>query len=131
MRSRSFRFLTASVGVFDAKGVLVDDLLELIPEERAQDVILFEAADPIPIDFMSWDTEADSQNLAGSLFSAFMRFSKDTEGDVWGAILRATIHTLLAARARQCCFRDIYHFHTGPHRTGENTCTGKGEQRKI
>jgi hypothetical protein len=87
---------------------LVEMLLQHIPPEREKDVIYFSAANPVPIDVMSWQTEAERQTLAADLMQTFMQFVAQKDGDRWPGILRFVIHTLLDAKG--CTFLDIYDF---------------------
>jgi len=87
---------------------LVESVLQHIPPEREKDVIYFSAAKPIPIDVMSWQTEAERQTLAADLIQTFMQFVTQKDGDRWPGILRFVIHTLLDAKG--CTFLDIYDF---------------------
>jgi len=87
---------------------LVEMLLQHIPPDREQDVIYFSAANPVPIDVMSWQTEAERQTLAADLMQTFMQFVTQKDGDRWPGILRFVIHTLLDAKG--CTFLDIYDF---------------------
>jgi hypothetical protein len=87
---------------------LVETILQHIPPEREQDVIYFSAANPVPLDVMSWKTEAERQTLAADLMQTFMQFVTQKDGDRWPGILRFVIHTLLDAGG--CTFLDIYDF---------------------
>jgi len=103
----------AGVCVLDPKPTgeklnLVDTLLQHIPESRKDDVIYFDAANPIPIDVMSWETEQERQTLAADLMLTFMQFQTQKDGDRWPGILRHVIHALL--EARDCSFLDIHDF---------------------
>ena len=91
---------------------LVETLLQHIPPEREPDVIYFSAANPVPIDVMSWQTEAERQTLAADLMETFMQFVAQKDGDRWPGILRFVIHTLLDAK--NCTFLDIYNFLIDP-----------------
>jgi hypothetical protein len=87
---------------------LVETLLQHIPEHRKDDVIYFDAAHPIAIDVMSWETEEERQTLAADLMLTFMQFVAQKDSDRWPGILRYVIHTLLAAK--DCTFLDINEF---------------------
>lgn len=87
---------------------LVEMLLQHIPPEREKDVIYFSAANPVPIDVMSCQTEDERQTLAANLMQTFMQFVTQKDGDRWPGILRFVIHTLLDAKG--CTFLDIYDF---------------------
>ena len=91
---------------------LVETLLQHIPPEREDDVVYFSSANPVPIDVMSWQTEAERQTLAADLMQTFMQFVAQKDGDRWPGILRFVIHTLLDAK--NCTFLDIYNFLIDP-----------------
>jgi len=91
--------------ILDPKGDLVKSIVHKIPESRADDTILLEAASPVPIDFMGWETEQERQTLAADIFQTFLQFSTMTAGDQWLSVLRAVIYTLLDAK--HCSFLDI------------------------
>jgi hypothetical protein len=93
------------VCVLDPKGDLIKSILDKIPRHRADDTILLEAANPVPIDFMEWETEQERQTLAADIFQTFLQFSTMTAGDQWLSVLRAVIYTLLDAKG--CSFLDI------------------------
>ena len=86
----------------------MESVLQHIPPEREKDVIYFSAANPVPIDVMSWKTEDERQTLAADLMQTFMQFVAQKDGDRWPGILRFVIHTLLDAKG--CTFLDIYDF---------------------
>jgi len=91
--------------LLDPKGDLIKSIIDKIPERRANDTILLEASNPVPIDFMGWDTEQERQTLAADVFQTFLQFSTMTSGDQWLSVLRAVIYTLLDAK--NCSFLDI------------------------
>ena len=91
--------------LLDPKGDLVKSIIHKIPRHRADDTILLEAANPVPIDFMGWETEQEKQTLAADIFQTFLQFSTMTTGDQWLSVLRAVIYTLLDAKG--CSFLDI------------------------
>ena len=91
--------------ILDPKGDLIKSIVDKIPERRANDTILLESSNPVPIDFMGWDTEQERQTLAADVFQTFLQFSTMTAGDQWLSVLRAVIYTLLDAK--NCSFLDI------------------------
>jgi hypothetical protein len=91
--------------ILDPKGDLIKSIVHKIPEQRADDTILLEASNPVPIDFMGWETEQERQTLAADIFQTFLQFSTMTAGDQWLSVLRAVIYTLLDAK--HCSFLDI------------------------
>jgi|GEM_PF-3001902 len=94
---------------------LVEMVLQHIPPERERDVIYFNAADPLPLDVMSWETEQERQWVAGDLMKTFMQFLAQKEGDRWPTILRFVIHALLAAKSES--YLDIHEFLADEHGT--------------
>jgi hypothetical protein len=93
------------VCILDPKGDLIKSIIHKIPERRVEDTILLEAGNPVPIDFMGWETEQERQTLAADIFQTFLQFSTMTAGDQWLSVLRAVIYTLLDAKG--CSFLDI------------------------
>ena len=91
--------------ILDPKGDLIKSIVHKIPERRSGDTILLEASNPVPIDFMGWETEQERQTLAADIFQTFLQFSTMTAGDQWLSVLRAVIYTLLDAK--HCSFLDI------------------------
>ena len=91
--------------ILDPKGDLIKSIIDKVPERRADDTILLEASNPVPIDFMGWETEQERQTLAADVFQTFLQFSTMTAGDQWLSVLRAVIYTLLDAK--NCSFLDI------------------------
>lgn len=94
--------------VIDPKGDLAGLVLPRVPENRKEDCIYIDIANPIPLNFMSWETELERQTLMADVFQTFKDFSTQTSGDQWLSILRQTIHTLLVSKAAS--FLDIYYF---------------------
>jgi hypothetical protein len=93
------------VCILDPKGDLVKSIVHKIPRSRLDDTILLEASNPVPVDFMGWETEQERQTLAADIFQTFLQFSTMTTGDQWLSVLRAVIYTLLDAKG--CSFLDI------------------------
>jgi hypothetical protein len=96
--------------LLDPKGDLAEAVLNRVPPHRTDDCIYIDIKNPIPIDFMGWETEDERQTLLADVNQTFMRFSAMAAGDQWGPILRWTISTLLAAK--EVSFLDIYYFFT-------------------
>lgn len=99
----------AGVAVIDPHGDLAEDLLQHIPEERAQDTIYFDASDkqhPIALNVLNAQSEEEIGLLADDLMVTFRRLS-DSWGERMETILRYTFHTLL--RAPGSTFIDIQH----------------------
>ena len=96
------------VTLLDPKGDLAEIVLARVPKRRAHQCIYIDIKDPIPINFMGWETEEERQTLLADVNQTFMRFSTMAAGDQWGSILRWTIYTLLAAK--DVSFLDLYYF---------------------
>lgn len=82
---------------FDPHGDLIDNLLERIPENRLNDVILFDPADedyPIGFNVLSAHSELEKTLLSSDLVSIFRRFSTSW-GDVMNSVLANTVLAFL------------------------------------
>ncbi len=85
------------VGVFDPHGDLIDEVMGYIPEERLDDVILFDPSDdefPIGLNILSAHSELEKNLLASDLVSVFQRLSTSW-GDQMTAVLRNAILAML------------------------------------
>jgi hypothetical protein len=87
---------------------LAETVLQHIPPDRENDVLFFNAKDPLPLDVMSWETEEERQWVEGDLMKTFMQFLTQKEGDRWPNVLRYIIKTMLAIRSTN--YLDIYDF---------------------
>ncbi|HVF60947.1 MAG TPA: type IV secretion system DNA-binding domain-containing protein [Thermoanaerobaculia bacterium] len=88
------------VGVLDPHGDLVDEVLARLPEERAEDVILFDPADPeyvVGWNMLSATSEAEKEMLASDLVAVFRRLSTSW-GDQMTAVLANAIGAFLESR---------------------------------
>jgi len=97
-----------AVAVLDPKGDLVEKLIHFIPKSRIADTIYLDGLAPIPIDFMSWETRTELNQLADDLMVTFKQLSQNAAGDRWQSILQWTVNTVLEAKS--CSFLDIYYF---------------------
>ena len=102
------------ITLLDPKGDLAEAVLTRVPKRRAHQCIYIDIKDPIPINFMGWETEEERQTLLADVNQTFMRFSQMAAGDQWGSILRWVIYTLLAAK--DVSFLDLYYFFTDDDR---------------
>ena len=85
------------VAVLDPHGDLIDQILNLIPKERKDDVILFNPADeyyPIPFNIFSAASETEKTLLASDLTGVFRRLSSSW-GDQMNAVLANGILAML------------------------------------
>ncbi len=85
------------VGVIDPHGDLIDHVLGGIPESRAEDVILFDPADPEHVvgwNILSAHSEAEKDMLASDLVAVFRRLSTSW-GDQMTAVLASAILAFL------------------------------------
>ncbi len=83
------------VGVLDPHGQLIDELLGRIPENRAEDVILFDPADPeytVGWNILSAHSEPEREMLASDLVAAFRRLATS-----WGDQLSAVLANAILA----------------------------------
>lgn len=92
------------VGIIDPHGDFAERILNTIPKARKDDVIYFDAADPIPINVMDCE-EGEEARLADDLLVAFKR-SSDTWGERMDAICRYAFNTLI--RVPGATFLDLY-----------------------
>jgi hypothetical protein len=85
------------VGVIDPHGDLIDEVLGLMPEHRAEDVILFDPADPeyvVGWNMLSATSEAEKDMLASDLVAVFRRLATSW-GDQMTAVLANAILAFL------------------------------------
>jgi hypothetical protein len=85
------------VGVIDPHGDLIDQVLGLMPENRAEDVILFDPADPeyvVGWNMLSATSEAEKDMLASDLVAVFRRLATSW-GDQMTAVLANAILAFL------------------------------------
>ncbi len=118
----------AGVILLDAKGDLAQSVLDHIPYDHVHRTIHLDAGEPVPIDFMSWETDTERQTLSTDIYQTFMSFSESPPGDRWVSVLRKTITTLLDARG--CSFLDINDFIEFPSYR-ENILTRVKDERAI
>lgn len=85
------------VGVIDPHGDLTDEVLGRVPEDRADDVILFDPADPeyaVGWNMLSAHSEAEKDMLASDLVAVFRRLATSW-GDQMTAVLANAILAFL------------------------------------
>lgn len=85
------------VGVIDPHGDLIDEVLGRVPEDRADDVILFDPADPERVvgwNMLSARSEAEKDMLASDLVAVFQRLATSW-GDQMTAVLANAILAFL------------------------------------
>lgn len=85
------------VGIIDPHGDLIDELLGRMPESRADDLILFDPADPeyaVGWNILSAHSEAEKDMLASDLVAAFRRLSTSW-GDQMTAVLANAVLAFL------------------------------------
>ena len=88
------------VAVIDPHGDLIDQVLGLLPEERAEDVILFDPADAdyaVGWNILSASSEPEKEMLASDLVAVFRRLSTSW-GDQMTAVLANAILAFLESR---------------------------------
>jgi hypothetical protein len=67
--------------LIDPHGDLIEDIIELIPENRISDVIYWDISDtdyPIAVNLLNWGTITDRSVLADALLAAFKRYFSDS-----------------------------------------------------
>jgi hypothetical protein len=114
--------------LLDPKGDLAESVVNHVPPNREKDCIYIDIKNPVPINFMTWETEEERQTLMADINQTFMRFSTMAAGDQWGSILRWTIYTLVSAR--KVCFLDLYYFFTHETRHDEILSLVREENRQ-
>ena len=85
------------LAVIDPHGDLIDLVLGLMPENRTEDVILFDPADPdyaVGWNILSAHSESEKEMLASDLVAVFQRLSTSW-GDVMSAVLANAILAFL------------------------------------
>lgn len=99
------------VGVIDPHGDLIDEVLGSVPEDRADDVILFDPADPeyvVGWNMLSARSEAEKDMLASDLVAVFRRLATSW-GDQMTAVLANAILAFLES-ARGGTLSDLRRF---------------------
>lgn len=83
------------VGVIDPHGDLIDEIVGFIPENRAEDVILFDPSDPeyvVGWNMLSAHSEAEKDMLASDLVAVFRRLATS-----WGDQMTAVLSNAILA----------------------------------
>ncbi len=83
--------------MFDPHGDIIDDILERIPENRINDVVLIDPSDadfPIGFNLLEAHTDAEKIVLSSDLVSAFKRHAT-AWGDNMTAVLQNAVNTML------------------------------------
>lgn len=91
----------AGFAVLDPHGDLIDQILELIPEERRDDVVLLDASDedyPVGFNILTARSEVEKNLLASDLVAVFRRLST-TWGDQMTSVLGNAILAFLESPA--------------------------------
>lgn len=86
------------VGVVDPHGELINAILEYIPEDRIEDVVLIDPADiefPVGINIMELEPGDNVDRNASEIVNAFKSIFKDSWGPRLEYILRNTINAML------------------------------------
>ena len=89
------------LAVLDPHGDLVDRLLDLVPEDRFEDVLLFDPGDeeyPVAFNVFAAHSEAEKTLLASDLVAVFRRLS-GSWGDQMNSVLANGILAMLESRA--------------------------------
>lgn len=87
--------------VLDPHGDLIDDILARIPENRAEDVILFDPSDeafPIGFNVLSARSELERTLLASDFVGIFRRLASTTFGDQMVSVLSNAVLAILESR---------------------------------
>lgn len=86
------------IAVLDPHGDLIDDIVARIPEERCDDVILFDPADaefPIGFNILDAHTDIERNLLASDLVAIFRRFTTSW-GDTMSTVLGEAVLAVLS-----------------------------------
>lgn len=86
------------VGVLDPHGDLIDEILDLIPDHRKEDVILVDPSDsefPVGLNMLDMKSDETMELLADGIINVFKKFFADSWGPRLQYILTNTILTLL------------------------------------
>jgi hypothetical protein len=89
------------VGVIDPHGDLIDEVLGRMPEDRADDVILFDPADPeyaVGWNMLSATSEAEKDMLASDLVAVFRRLATSWGDQMTAVLANAILAFLESAR---------------------------------
>ncbi|MFA5086756.1 MAG: type IV secretion system DNA-binding domain-containing protein [Candidatus Paceibacterota bacterium] len=88
------------VGVIDPHGELVEDVLKMIPEERANDVVLFEPFDtekPCGLNMLEWDTPQEKDMAVSEMISIFYKlFPPEMIGPMFEHYMRNAMLAIMA-----------------------------------
>gem|GEM_PF-2989699 len=93
----------------DPAGDAARELLDLVPEGRAEDVIYFDPTDrdwPPALNMLEYSDERERAQLASDLVSGLSRLFRNAWGPRMEWILRQAVNTLLASRGEKT-LRDI------------------------
>jgi len=88
------------VGVIDPHGELVEDILAIIPKERASDVVLFEpfqTEKPCGLNMLEWDTPEQKDTAVSEMISIFYRlFPPEMIGPMFEHYMRNAMLAIMA-----------------------------------
>jgi hypothetical protein len=90
--------------VLDPKRDLVEDLLDRIPTNRQDDVVVFDPLDNRPVGLATLQSvDGDSDLAAEQLFAIIHKLNKDSWGPRLADLLRAALHTLAQTEGATLC----------------------------
>lgn len=88
------------VGIIDPHGDLVEDILSIIPKERAEDVVLFEPADmtrPVGLNMLEWENSEQKDFVVSEMISIFSKlFPPEIIGPMFEHYMRNAMLALMA-----------------------------------
>lgn len=91
------------VGVIDPHGELVEDILAIIPKERASDVVLFEpfqTEKPCGLNMLEWDTPEQKDMAVSEMISIFYKlFPPEMIGPMFEHYMRNAMLAIMADKA--------------------------------
>jgi hypothetical protein len=89
------------VGVIDPHGEAIEHILDMIPEHRLKDVVLFDPGDvehPVGLNLLEYTEGDDKSLIADGIVSVFKKFFENSWGPRLEYILTNTILTLLSCQ---------------------------------
>ena len=87
-----------SVIVIDPKADLVNSILERVPDDRAQDVVVIDLSDPSPVGFNPLSLPGDKPLIADAVLSVFKEVFKENWGIRSQDVLSAALLTLMETK---------------------------------
>jgi hypothetical protein len=107
------------VGVIDPHGELIEDVLKVIPEERANDVVLFEPFNtekPCGLNMLEWDTPEQKDMAVSEMISIFYKlFPPEMIGPMFEHYMRNAMLAVMADKNNPGTLIEIPRIFTDEH----------------